>query len=176
MGYILKDSYETNNDLLSLGSTSNVYKSGSFIAGSSYTATKISLPFIGVGTPVNDLNLYIYSDDGGANNGKPLNLLATSTSTVSMVGLTGSTTWLDFLFAGQALTNGVKYHIVPKASGVDASNYARWIINNAEANNATCLSANGSSWSSNDATSQGNFRIYETSSGGFLNRNYWWFQ
>lgn len=163
MAYTLKDSQITANDNLYVGGSANIYKSSSFVPGSSYTLTKIEIPLaIGLGSPSFDINVYLYSDDGSGSNGKPSTLLATSTTTLAANTLTSSFVYYPFLFSGYALTNGTKYHIVVKSSAYDASNHAKWSINSAEASNATCISANGSSWSSNDSSSQGDFKTYET--------------
>ena len=83
-----------------------------------------------VGNPTNNLELYIYSDDGA---GKPNILITNGTATAQSGKLHTDNTdgeWVKFVFpTNPNCIGGTQYHIVVKSSGaVDASNYWAWMM------------------------------------------------
>jgi len=108
-----------------LGNASNGtwYVAGRFTASSSYTCTKIEV-YVSVvtGSPTQTLTGYIYSKTG-ANywDDVPNALLETSTNTIDSTTISAST-YITFLFTGEALTNAEQYWAVFKTSAYDDDN------------------------------------------------------
>lgn len=161
-GYTAQDSSSGGTtSSLPVGNLSITQKiSSSFVAGSSYTLTKLDMNFKKVGTPsTRNMTVDIFASSGGLPTGSTLGTSSTTYAANSFEsdadGSIGTVT-----FAGVALTSGTTYCMVFTLSGsTDASNYCR-TINNTSA--GTLGLYNGSSWSV-DSTGRINFTSYSGS-------------
>jgi len=133
------------------------YESGSFTADSNYTLTQIEVALNkNSGSPLtNPVTAYIYSDSSG----HPGSILGTSINTLSDV-LTSGYAYYSFQFAGVALVNGTRYHVVLKAA-IDASNYPNWGMLTGQAGQQMYYSvSNGTTWVLDSDNGQAAIKTY----------------
>jgi len=117
------------------------FVAGSFTTTSAYTVVRIGVTLIQVGTAPNvQITAYLYDNSSD----QPSTLLGTSTDTISATTVSLSRTEYYWNFAGIALSNTTKYHIVLTKAYTDASNAIKWTMNDGgataeEYNRATTL-------------------------------------
>jgi hypothetical protein len=122
------------------------FRAGKFTASSSYTADKIEVIIKKIGTPTAAATVCIYTNLGS----QPVSLLCSGSITTSMVlDILSELMATDSLSGTKTITNGVTYWVVVYGGvGDDATNH--WeIVTDAMADGKS--SANGTSWSTDDA-------------------------
>jgi len=165
MAYVEQESFAPSDDAYAVfGVTSFREKwiSHSFVAGSSYTLTQLAVKIYKNGSPTDSITAAIY--DGEETFHTPVNSLGESTNSVDLSTL--STTpgaYVNFTFAGVALTNGTRYHVILKRSTVGDPNYPGWRTDTSSQSQYQRYSADGGSWADTGglgATIQGTFKTY----------------
>lgn len=156
------------------------YKSLGFKVPSDCNADSVLIQLSKVGNPTNNLQVFIYSDNGS---GKPNALITNGTATAQSGKLHNvALTITRFVFpTPPALTGGTQYHVVMKSSGsVDASNYWNYGIVNPSAYPYGFVNAGDATptWTSTTTVS-GVFAIIPTAAtsrlvtGGTLGKKKW---
>jgi len=123
MAYTLQESYSTVFDGGSALASATYQLAQTFLAGSSYTLTKVELLLYREGTPPN-LTVEIQSTSAG----EPTNSVL-ATQSIDISGITADTAgeWVPVVFVTPyALTSGVTYAIVISDGWTDAANRVRW--------------------------------------------------
>jgi len=129
----------------------NLYWAGKFTA-TAYNVCKVEFYLKKVGNPNFNVNAYIYGHTGGTP-GEPdeTNVIATSTTTLVGDSLTTSYAWTPFENPDAALSNGVTYWLVLKASGYhNSSNYVSISIDSV-GSYQMANSSDGATWTVNSA-------------------------
>lgn len=134
--------------------------SSDWVAGSSYTLTRIDVDMKKFGSPTGNITLDVYSASSGLPTGASL---GTSTNTVdaSTVSTASAGATYTFNFTGVSITNGSSYCMVWSGT------YSLSTSNNIREVGGTVTSRklgkyNGTSWSQDTANDQVNFTTYGT--------------
>lgn len=140
--YPTKDSFTTDPAQTTwLGySDGTKYASSKFTAGSSYSLAKLTVKLLKAGSPSFTITAYIYSTPTN----DPVNLLATSTDTLSAASVSTSATDYTFNFSNYGLISGTSYSWALGCSSVGDSSNRIDIYGGS--GGRTCLSADGSTW------------------------------
>jgi hypothetical protein len=157
--YVLKDSQSTSNAILGIGANSNnnEYGSSAWVAGSSYTLTRLSVFLRRNGTGTNAvISAFIYSDSAN----KPSTLLATSSTTYYHSNLPSAGALKTFDFSGQSLTNGTRYHMVVFQNPAYSFQNTYVAYDNTTAINGIYKSPDASTWTGIDFSAQAAFETY----------------
>jgi hypothetical protein len=148
-----KDSQKTTGSSDWWATNDKWYAGGSFVAGSSYTLTRIDVYQSKGGSPTFNQTLTLYTS---ALN-KPSTLVATSTNTPTVSSLSTSCGTLTFNFNNIAITNGTEYFIVGEGHG-DGSNYLNWCFTTGT--HYMVYSIDASTWTSWKSSSDIGFVTY----------------
>lgn len=138
-------------------SSSDLYEASPFIAGASYTLTKVDFTVQAVGSPTFNLKCAIYSDSGVTNPTTPVAIVGTASDELSTSGWSTSDSTKTFVNLSASIVSGTKYWIVIwKSSGAasDSTNYVQWGFINGGSDGGTHTyvvekSANAIAWSDN---------------------------
>jgi hypothetical protein len=116
---VQKDSQTSTGSTDWFATNDKWYAGGSFVAGSSYTLTRVDVYLSKGGSPTFNATGRIFATSGESPTGAAL---ATSTNTPAVSSLGAACGTLQFDFAGLALTNGTTYSIIVEGHG-DGANY-----------------------------------------------------
>lgn len=162
MSLIKRDYAETTNDYYNFfDSVNTVWFAHQFLCGEQalvgYTCNRVSVHirrhYAAIGGPC---ACYLYSTVSDL----PSALLGTATNTVAISDFPiGTADWVNFNFAGVALTNGVYYFIVLRDLAYDVNDTGAWEVATGTAGRG-CRSTNGSVWVQSYAY-KGMFQTYE---------------
>jgi hypothetical protein len=99
-----------------------VYNATQFIATSTYDLSKIEVNLSKVGSPVQIINCYLYSDSAE----NPTTLLATSSTTLDASTITNGNYYAFTFDQSFKVQNGTTYWIVLKGSTTSSTDYVSW--------------------------------------------------
>lgn len=165
MPYSLKDSQVGADTFTFICAGGYDANGSSFVPASSYNITRISVKIAKAFGPVGNVRCAIYSDVAG----NPGVLLATSATLVDATTLpngAGAEDWYDFDFAGQAVVNGTRYHIVLYGDGAGngfGGATVSWARNSVAVGQSISVRDTGA-WFGTANDTQYDFRTYETTS------------
>jgi len=127
--YTLQDNPSTSaNDSNPVGdTTADTWCSSGWLAGSSYSLTRLDLNLEKNGSPTGVITVKIYnSTNGTVATGTPSTLLGTS-NTINASSLTTGFVQTSFLFSTPvSITSGTGYFVAINYSIINASNYVIW--------------------------------------------------
>jgi hypothetical protein len=161
MTYTQKDSYEgTRDDYWDQApETATDHVAGSFVAGSSYVLTKAAL-FLGSNAAQGSVRAFVYSDDATT---RPNAVLGTCESDVPAGPISATGEWVEFTFAGVALTNGTTYHLAfTDVAGYGSGGIVQVYCLRSGTGRITKDADGTGTWADYDATATVAFKTYET--------------
>ena len=150
----VKESMETTDTYIAIfGTAAKTYGAAVWTTGGAgYDLCRIDVNFTKFGSPTGNINAYVYGNTGTEPDEG--NIIATSTTTLSMGSMTNG--WQRFDFNDTALSAATNYWIVLKTDTVgDGSNYIRWLADSTSTPGEVDHSEDGATWTwwaSYDAT------------------------
>ena len=162
MSFSLQDSYTSSNaGDNGFGSSGTYVECETFIAGSSYTITRIDLPLYKFSGSSGNVTVAVRATSGGLPTGS--NLCSSSMAYSSLPASNDGTNWIEFdLGAGTALTSGTTYVILVTTTS-SAIGIWRWDTSHGYANGNRVYSTNGVTYFA-DTSKDYVFKTYSGSS------------
>lgn len=120
-----KQSYLTGDDAVGTIYGSSQWRAQTFTASSAYTISKVAIKAYKTGNP-GTITASIRATSSNLPTGSDLS--ATGTYNGNLLTTSTSGEWIELDIGDYALTNGVQYAIVVRASSGDASNTVKWLV------------------------------------------------
>ena len=162
--YTAKDSITgtTTSPLRLNYDASSIWRATNFTPSSSYTVTRIDIPFYKIGSPTFNVTCGIYNSSSYL----PTTIVGTASTGVSSSTAPGSEgTPLSFIGVSAAVTSGTEYQVVcwkSSGAGSDYTNYLNWVIIAGSVNQKANKSGDGSSWATDQSYVRHKFILYSS--------------
>jgi len=160
--FVLVDSFITGGSSMGFGEASTTQTAGShYIPSKSFTNTRLGFSLKKVGSPTCNIKAQIWSVTGDHT---PNVLLAESTTSIATSSLTTGYQWINFDFAGYALTGSTKYFIgvASDLTGCSGGNQPQIEYATSQTGYYVTRGSTGGGWTDTISNGRVSFKSYET--------------